>query len=123
MEQFIENPATGSKLELRPFEVALTASRLERGFIQELEDLGSGFLISSFDSRALFASGVSWWLSPAVRPGGFRFRLHFEAEAAESVPLAGWPSPLETTIPLPSLFGSGSEVKWPDTRVGVGSAR
>ena len=112
VEQFIENPATGSKLELRPFEVALTASRLERGFIQELEDLGSGFLISSFDSRALFASGISWWLSPAVRPGGFRFRLHFEAEAAGN--LFHWldgRAPLETTIPLPSLFGSGSEIQ------------
>ena len=112
VEQFIENPATGSKLELRPFEVALTASRLERGFIQELEDLGSGFLISSFDSRALFASGISWWLSPALRPGGFRFRLHLEAEAAGNV--FHWldgRSPMETTIPLPSLFGSGSEVQ------------
>ncbi len=112
VEQFIENPATGSKLELRPFELAMTASRLQPGFVQELNDIGSGFLVSSFESRALFASGLSWWLQPSQRANGIRFRLHLEAEAAGHLFHAlDARSPVETAIPLPSLLGSGSEVQ------------
>lgn len=112
VEQFIENPGTGSRLELRPFEVALTASRLQPGFVQELDDLGSGFLTSSFDSRALFASGLSWWVQSPQRIRAWRFRLHLEAEASGN--LFHWidgRSPETTTIPLPSLFGAGSTVQ------------
>lgn len=112
VEQFIENPSTGSKLELRPFEIAVTASRLQPRFTQELQDIGSGFLISSFDSRALFASGISWWLHPPSRSGHTRWRLHLEAEAAGHLFHAlDKRSPLNTTIPLPSLLGSGSDVQ------------
>ena len=105
-------PVHRVSLELRPFEVALTASRLQPGFVQELDDLGSGFLTSSFDSRALFASGLSWWVQSPQRIRAWRFRLHLEAEASGN--LFHWidgRSPETTTIPLPSLFGAGSTVQ------------
>ena len=60
VEQFIENPATGSSIELRPFEVAFTSSQLEPVFVADLDSLQSDFLTSSFEPRALFSSGIRW---------------------------------------------------------------
>ena len=111
-EQFIENQAIGSRFELRPMEVTLTASRLESGFAQDLEELGLGILASTFASRALFATGVSWWYQPPTRPGRPRFSLHLEAEAAGHLFHTLDPrDPAETDIPIPSLFGSNSAVE------------
>ncbi|MGB1671088.1 MAG: BamA/TamA family outer membrane protein, partial [Flavobacteriales bacterium] len=111
-EQFIENQATGSRFELRPMEVTLTASRLESGFAQDLEELGLGILASTFASRALFATGASWWYQPPTRSDRPRFSLHLEAEAAGHLFHALDPrNPSETDIPIPSLFGSNSAVE------------
>jgi len=112
IEQFIENPATGSRIELRPFEVTLTASRIEPRFTQELEELGSGILTSTFASRALFATGASWWFQPPSSPGRPALRLHLEVEAAGNLFHALDPRDAEsTTVPIPTLFGSNSPVE------------
>ena len=111
-EQFIENQQTGSKIELRPMEVTLTSSRLEAGFQEQLDQLGLGILASTFASRALFASGASWWYQPPAQSGRPRFSLHLEAEAAGHLFHALDPrSPSDTDIPIPSLFGSNSTVE------------
>ena len=111
-EQFIENAVTGSRFELRPMEVTLTASRLEPGFSEQLEELGLGILASTFASRALFASGISWWYQPPGQSGRPRISLHLEAEAAGHLFHALDPrEPSETSIPIPSLFGSNSTVE------------
>lgn len=110
LEQFVENARSGSRLELRPFEIALTASRLESRFVDELDALGSVLLASSFSSRALFMSGLSWWIQPP-RQRGFQWRMHAEWEGAGNAFHKLDPrQPENTTIPLPSLFGSASEI-------------
>lgn len=112
IEQFIENPATGSRIELRPLEITLTASRIEPRFAQELQDLGSSILTSTFASRAMFATGASWWLQPQPRPGRSTLRLHLEFEAAGNLFHAIDPrAPESTTVPIPTLFGSNSPVE------------
>lgn len=112
IEQFVENPAKGSRIELRPLEITLTASRIEPRFAQELQDLGSGILTSTFASRALFATGASWWLQPKPRAGKSALSLHLEFEAAGNLFHAIDPrSPEATTVPIPTLFGSNSPVE------------
>jgi len=109
IERFIENPASGSRVELRPAELTLTSSQLDPGFEQ---DIGSSILASTFASRALFASGASWWYRPPSKPGGPAFKLNLELEVAGHLfhALDGR-SPESTVIPIPTLFGSNSPVE------------
>lgn len=112
IEQFVENPAKGSRIELRPIEITLTASRIEPRFAQELQDLGSGILTSTFASRALFATGASWWFQPKPRAGKSALSLHLEFEAAGNLFHALDPrAPEATAVPIPTLFGSNSPVE------------
>jgi len=112
IEQFVENPAKGSRIELRPLEITLTASRIEPRFAQELQDLGSGILTSTFASRALIATGASWWFQPKPRAGKSALSLHLEFEAAGNLFHAIDPrAPEATTVPIPTLFGSNSPVE------------
>lgn len=107
VEQFVENPGTGSRLEIRPVEISLTASRLDTGFVADLDARGLDILRSSFDSRAIFASGITWWYNPPRKTGKPRFRLMLELEGAGHLFHALDPrSPQETDIPIPRLFGS-----------------
>ena len=107
VEQFVENPATGSRLEIRPVEISLTASRLDTAFVTDLESRGLDILRSSFDSRAIFASGITWWFNPPQSAGKPRFRLMLEMEGAGHLFHALDPrAPQETDIPIPRLFGS-----------------
>lgn len=111
VEQFTENERTGSKLEVRPFEVAMTSSQLTSDFETSLIESGSAILVSSFSSRALFASGISWWISPKRKKGRPGFRCHLEVESAGA--LFHWidpRQPRETNIQLPSAFGLGQKV-------------
>lgn len=111
VERFIENQGTGSKLEIRAFEAALTSSRLEPEFENELNLLQSGILTSSFLPRALFASGISWWLSPSRKPLRPSFRLHLEVESAGALFHALDPrSPVNTVIQTPSFFGPSESI-------------
>jgi hypothetical protein len=112
IERFFENRQTGSRIELRPFELTLTASRLEPGFETELQSLGSGILASTFASRALFVSGASWRFNPPSSPGKPSFRLNVEFESAGHLFHALDPrDPAATTVPIPTLFGSNSPVE------------
>ena len=112
IEQFQENPAKGSRIELRPLEITLTASRIEPRFAQELQDLGSGILTSTFASRALFATGASWWFQPKPRAAKSALSIHVEFEAAGNLFHAIDPrTPEATTVPIPTLFGSNSPVE------------
>ena len=112
IERFFENRGAGSRIELRPLELTLTASRLEPGFETELQSLGSGILASTFASRALFVTGASWRFNPPSRPGKPTFRLNVEFESAGHLFHALDPrNPAATTVPIPTLFGSNSPVE------------
>ena len=109
IERFLENPASGSRVELRPAELTLTSSQLDPGFEQ---DIGSSILASTFASRALFASGASWWYRPKAKPGRPSLKLNLELEVAGHLfhALDGR-EPESTVIPIPTLFGSNSPVE------------
>ena len=113
VERFVENPASGSRIELRPFEIALTSSNLLPEFREELDNLGSDILTSSFESRALFVSGINWQLRPAPRMNSpWNWKLDLEFEGAGN--LFHWidaRNPEETYVPLPSVFGGTSQVQ------------
>ena len=113
VERFVENAATGSRIELRPMEVALTSSNLNEGFRSDLDSLGSDVLTSSFESRALFGSGISWRLTPSrKKEGAFIWSLRMELEGAGNLfHLLDPRTPEETTVPLPSLFGETANVQ------------
>ncbi len=113
VEGFVENPATGSKIELRPFEIAVTSSRLQPQFEEDLADLASEVVTSSFQSRALFGSGVDWWVgTPRNKKQRWRWSLNLEFEGAGNLfHLIDPRSPQETTVPLPSIFGETAEVQ------------
>lgn len=113
VERFVENSTKGSRIELRPLEVALTASNLDAGFRADLDSLGSDVLTSSFESRALFGSGISWRLSPGRKgnsPWVWDMRMELEG-AGNAFHLLDPRSPEETTVPLPSLFGETANVQ------------
>lgn len=113
VERFVENPATGSRVELRPIEAALTSGRLSPLFQAELDSLGSDVLTSSFQSRALIGSGVAWKLNPKRRSKQpWKWGMSLEFEGAGN--LFHWIDPRApglTTVPLPSAFGSTTEVQ------------
>jgi len=115
VERFVENTENGSRVEFRPFEVALTSSQLGAEFAEELADLGSDILASSFQPRAIFGSGLSWKLNPKHNPSRlnpFKWGLSVEFEAAGN--LYHWldkRAPEETTISLPSALGSASNIQ------------
>ncbi len=113
VEGFMENVSKGSRIELRPFEIAMTASRLEPDFVQELENLGSDILTSSFESRALFGSSVDWRLStPHSIRRPWKWSLNVELEGAGNLfHLIDRRAPEETTVPLPSAFGETADVQ------------
>ena len=113
VEEFVENPETGSSIEIRPFEVAFTSSRLEPAFIQELDSLRSDFLTSSFEPRALFSSGIRWRLKSDVdKHKLFRWSLDLEFEGSGNLfHLLDNNTPAETTIKLPSAFGQSRQVQ------------
>ena len=109
IERFLENPSSGSRVELRPAELTLTSSQLEPVFE---EQIGSSILASTFASRALFASGASWWYQPQSKTGGPAVRLHLEFEMAGHLFHAlDRRDPESTVIPIPTLFGSNSPVE------------
>lgn len=109
IERFLENPASGSRIELRPAELTLTSSQLDPAFEQ---DIGSSILASTFASRALFASGASWWYRPQSKPGRPAFKLNVELEMAGHLFHAvDGRDPQSTVIPIPTLFGSNSPVE------------
>gem|GEM_PF-1110265 len=113
VEEFVENPETGSTIELRPFEVAFTSSRLEQSFIEDLDSLQSDLLTSSFEPRALFSSGIRWRLKSArgkAHPFRWSFKLEFEG-AGNLFHLLDKNEPAETTIKLPSAFAQAREVQ------------
>lgn len=112
-ERFIENPSTGSIIELRPFEVAITSSKLKNGFITELADIGSDVLTSSFESRALLGSGVRWRLKPKVtRSKHWQWSLIMELEGAGHLfHLLDPNAPEETFIKMPSFFVETANVQ------------
>lgn len=113
VEKFVENQAKGSRIELRPFEVALTSSRLQPGFQQDLDSLGSDILTSSFESRALFGSGIHWQLHPTPKDrGSIQWNLDLEWEGAGNLyHLLDGREPDRTTIPLPSAFGRSQDIQ------------
>ena len=111
VEQFIENATTGSKLEIRPFEAAITSSQLSTGFEAELAESGSGILASTFSSRAIFGSGISWWFNPKSPSDKPKWRSHLEMETAGVLFHAlDKRAPAETNIALPSFFGLAQTV-------------
>ncbi len=113
VEQFVENPETGSSIELRPFEVAFTSSQLEPVFIADLDSIQSDFLTSSFEPRALFSSSIRWRLKSTVdKRKPFRWSINMEFEGSGNLfHLLHRDVPEETTITLPSAFAQSREVQ------------
>ena len=112
VERFIENQGTGSKLEIRAFEVALTSSRLEPEFEKRVEPASIGdsdFLLPA--KGLVWLRGISWWLSPSRKPLRPSFRLHLEVESAGALFHALDPrSPVNTVIQTPSFFGPSESI-------------
>ncbi len=113
VEQFIENPATGSSIELRPFEVAFTSSQLEPVFVADLDSLQSDFLTSSFEPRALFSSGIRWRLrSKLDKRSPLQWSVDVEFEGSGNLfHLLHKDAPEETNIRLPSAFAQSRDVQ------------
>lgn len=113
VEKFLENPETGSVIELRPVEVAFTSSRLEPNFTAVLDSLDSDLITSSFEPRALFSSGIRWRMkSAADKRRVFRWSLSVEFEGSGNLfHLLHGDEPAETNITLPSVFGEARQVQ------------
>ncbi len=113
VERFVENPQNGSVIELRPLELAVTSSRLDPTFQYQLDTLGSDVVTSSFQSRALFSSGLTWRIGHKQnKHGGWSWGLRLEFEGAGNLFHGLDPrAPEETTVPLPSAFGAISDVQ------------
>lgn len=112
-ERFVENPANGSRVELRPVDIAVTSSKFQAGFEEELDSLGSDVLTSSFTSRAVFASGVAWRVGTKKEKRSlFRGQLSLEWEGAGNLfHLLDGRTPSETTVAMPTFFQGTADVQ------------
>lgn len=113
VERFIENQETGSHVEMRLFEVAVTSSQLFDEFQEALDSLGSDIFASSFEPRALLSSGIHWKLRPSKnRTKTWMWAMDVGFEGAGNLfHLLDARSPESTTVPLPSILDATREVQ------------
>lgn len=113
VERFIENKETGSHVELRLFEMAVTSSQLFDEFQQALDSLGSDIFASSFEPRALFSSGINWKLRPPKnKTSAWMWSMDVGFEGAGNLFHFLDPrTPENTTVPLPSILDDTRDVQ------------